>query len=430
MAQTTQEGKAPRRICIVGGVAGGASCAARLRRMDEFAKITMFERGPYVSFANCGLPYYVGEVIQKQDSLLVATPKLFLDRFDIDVRVGTEVMSFDPKAKTLVARNVTTGETTTEPYDVLVLAPGAAALKPPIPGIDLPAVFTVKTIPDTEKLKAWMEGVGAKRAVVVGGGFIGVEMMENLHGLGLHVSVLEMLPQVLPPLDRELANEVANTIRAKGVELVLGDGVQAFEPGETGKGVVVVSASGRRLPADVVILSLGVRPESGLAKAAGLSLGPRGGIIVDEYGLTSDPNVYAVGDAVEVTDIVTGDHVMVPLAAPASHAGRTVADCIAGRKTKFRGVQATAVCRVFDLTVAMTGASEKGLEMRRQRLGDDAPLHDICSEVGGAAPGPFLVEKTTKGGVGEERLAVSINNCLQYSPRRNSEFGWWRAVEG
>lgn len=359
-AATGGRAVAGRRVLIVGGVAGGASCAARLRRLDEAAEIAVFDRGPYVSFANCGLPYYVGNVISDERKLLVASPETFRARFRVDVHTRTEALAIDRAARTLRVRDLEGGAERDEPWDALVLAPGAAPVRPPLPGVELPGVFAVRSIPDTRRIRAWIEERGAKRAVVIGGGFIGLEMAENLAHRGIAVTILEKLAQLVPPLDPEMAAPVAEHVAAQGVALRLGDGLAAIEPASDG-GLAVVAESGARLPADLVILAIGVRPETGLARDAGLALGPRGGIAVDEQMRTSDPAIWAVGDAVEVRDVVTGQEVVVPLAGPANRQGRIAAESIVGRSTRFRGVQATAVVGVFGLTVASTGASEKGL---------------------------------------------------------------------
>jgi len=353
------------KVVIVGGVAGGASCAARLRRLDEKAEILMVDRGPYVSFANCGLPYHVGGVIEKESSLLVADEQLFRERFRIDVRTRCEVTSISTDKKTVEMRNVETGDTCTESYDKLVLSPGAAPIRPPLPGIDLPGIFTVRTIPDARDIRAWIDAKNARRAVVVGGGFIGLEMAENLVHRGLDVTVVEMLDQVMPPLDPEIARLVEQHLERHGVKLALGDGVAGFQ--KSGDGALgVLTQSGAAHAADIVILAIGVRPEGSLAKLAGLDPGERGGIRVDEHMRTSNPDIFAVGDAVEVKDFVTGLQTLIPLAGPANRQGRIAADVIAGRDSRYRGTQGTAICGVFGLAVASTGASEKLLS----RIGD------------------------------------------------------------
>lgn len=348
-----------KRILIVGGVAGGASCAARLRRLDEHAEIHLIDRGPHVSFANCGLPYFVGGVIESEARLLVADARLFEERFNIRVRTRTECVAIDRAARTVTLRTPDGGETV-EAYDALVLAPGAAPLRPRLPGIDLPGIFTLRSIPDSVAIRSWIEQTHARRAVIVGGGFIGLEMAENLRHRGMEVTVVEMLDQVMPPLDADVADRVADHLRSHGVRLALGDGVAGFSPEKDG-GLTVQTQSGASFPADLVILAIGVRPESGLAAAAGLELGARGGITVDARMQTSDPFIWAVGDAVEVPDFVLGGETLVPLAGPANRQGRLAADAICGREGGFRGVQGTAICGVFGLQVASTGASEKAL---------------------------------------------------------------------
>ena len=348
-----------KKIVIVGGVAGGASCATRCRRLNETAEILMLDRGPYVSFANCGLPYYVGDVITDEAKLLVATPELFRGRFGIEVRTGSEVVSLDRAAREVEVRELATGRTYRESYDALVLSPGANAIRPPLPGIDLPGIFVVRTIPDTRAIRAWMDEKQAKSAVVIGGGFIGLEMAENLAHRGLAVTVVEMLDQVMPPLDPEMARPVQEHMEKHGVTFALGDGVAAMESADDR--LAVITKSGARHTGDLIILAIGVRPETGLAKSAGLALGERGGIAVNAQMRTEDPNIWAVGDAVEVRDIVTGQNMLLPLAGPANRQGRIAADAIMGRDSQFRGVQGTAICGVFGLEVASTGASEKAL---------------------------------------------------------------------
>jgi len=349
-----------RRVLIIGGVAGGASCAARLRRLDETAEIVVFDRGPFVSFANCGLPYFVGDVIKEERALHVATPELFHQRFRIDVHTETEVTAIDRHARTIAVRDVRSGATREERYDVLVLSPGAAPIRPPLPGVDRPGVFAIRSIPDSRRIRDWISGQGVRTAVVVGGGFIGLEMVENLVHRGLAVTILEKLPQLMPPLDPEMAAPISAHLATKGVALQLGDGLARIDADATGR-LTVVSERGARLPADLVILAIGVRPEITLARDAGLDIGARGGIVVDEEMRTSDPHIWAVGDAIEVPDVLLGQETVLPLAGPANREGRTAAESIAGRATRFRGVQATAVVGVLGLTIASTGASEKGL---------------------------------------------------------------------
>lgn len=350
-----------KKIVIVGGVAGGASCATRCRRLDEEAEIVLLDRGPYVSFANCGLPYYVGGVIQEESKLLLASEELFHERFRIEVRTRHEALSIDRAKREIEVKELATGRIYREPYDALVLSPGASAIRPPLPGIDLPGIFVLRSIPDSREIRAWVEAKQAKSAVVVGGGFIGLEMAENLVHRGLAVTVVEMLDQVLPPFDPEMARPVQRHMEAHGVRMALGDGVSGFATGGNGK-LIVKTQSGAAHEGDLVILAIGVRPETALAKQAGLELGARGGIRVDEQMRTGDPAIWAVGDAVETRDAVTGQPALIPLAGPANRQGRIAADVICGRESRFRGVQGTAVCGVFGLAAASTGASEKALQ--------------------------------------------------------------------
>ncbi len=370
------------KVIIVGGVAGGASCAARLRRLDEQAEILMVERGPYVSYANCGLPYHVGGVIEKEASLLVANEQTFRSQFNIDVRTRCEAVEITPEEKTVKLRDVATGEVSIHSYDKLVLSPGAVSVRPPLPGIDLPGIFHVRTVPDAREICEWIEkgnpflaGIHRysgfqtlrpkPRAVVIGGGFIGLEMVENLVHRGFDVTLVEMLDQVLPPIDKEHAQVVEAHLKKHGVHLALADGVAGFKQGDHGS-IDVQTQSGAIYPADVVILALGVRPDTTLAKIAGLEIGERGGIRVDEQMRTSDSDIFAVGDAVEVKDFVTGEMSLIALAGPANRQGRIAADVIAGRDSRFRGTQGTAIVGLFDAVVAWTGVSEKTLN----RLGD------------------------------------------------------------
>jgi NADPH-dependent 2,4-dienoyl-CoA reductase/sulfur reductase-like enzyme/rhodanese-related sulfurtransferase len=369
-----------RKVVIVGGVAGGASCAARLRRLDENANILIVERGPYVSYANCGLPYHVGGVIPRESSLLVASPEMFKGFFSVEVRTGCEATKISREAKTVELRDVATGAVTTEPYDTLVLSPGAKSIRPPLPGIDLPGIFHLRTVPDARAIREWIErgtqflaGMDSysgfqtvrpkTRAVVVGGGFIGVEAAENLVHRGFDVTLVEMADQVLAPLDQDMARVVEDHLERHGVRVALDDGVAGFEQGKEGT-LIVHTKSGRAYPADVAILALGVKPDTDLAKAAGLEIGERGGIRVDEHMRTSDPDIFAVGDAVEVKDTVTGDWSLVALAGPANRQGRIAADVIVGRDSRFRGTQGTAIIGMFDAVAAWTGVNEKTLKRR------------------------------------------------------------------
>ncbi len=348
-----------KRVLIVGGVAGGASAATRLRRLDETAEIVLLDRGPHVSFANCGLPYYVGNVIADEGNLLVASRELFRERFNIDVRTEHEVRSIDRQARLVHVRDLRTNTDKQERYDVLVLSPGAAPARLANADVELPGVFVVRNIPDSQKIRTWLDDAAHHDAIVVGAGFIGLEMAENLRHRGLRVTVIEKLRQVMPPMDPEMAALVARHLVEKGVRLHLGEGLERIE--RDGQRLVVHTDAGRALATDLVILALGVRPETGLAREAGLALGARGGILVDEQMRTSDPSIFAVGDAIEVRDVVVGQETTLPLAGPANREGRIAAEAIAGRATRFRGVQGTAVVGVLGLTVASTGASEKGL---------------------------------------------------------------------
>jgi NADPH-dependent 2,4-dienoyl-CoA reductase/sulfur reductase-like enzyme/rhodanese-related sulfurtransferase len=358
---------AKKRVVIVGGVAGGATCAARLRRQDEDAEILVLERGPYVSFANCGLPYYVGNVIQEESKLLLAWPTLFRERFNIEVRTRNEVLAIDRTASTVLVRDLETGREYSEPYDALVLSPGASPIRPPWPGIDLPGIFTLRTIPDSREIRHWIDEKKTRNAVVVGGGFIGLEMAENLAHRGIAVTIVELANQVMPPLDPDMAEYAKQRLESRGVTLALADAVSKFGQRSKG-GLSVHTKSGETYNADLVVLAIGVRPETALARAAGLELGERGGIRVDRQMRTSDPRIWAVGDAVEVRNRVTGQWELIPLAGPANRQGRVAADVICGLDAHFDGVLATAVCGFFGLTVALTGATEKSL--RRAGMAD------------------------------------------------------------
>lgn len=353
-----------KRVIIVGGVAGGASAAARARRLSEDAEIIVFERGPHVSFANCGLPYFVGGEITDKEELLLQTPQSLRARFNLDVRVENEVLAIDRTARKVKVRDLAAGREYEEHYDVLVLAPGAAPLKPPIPGIARPGHFTVRNVPDVERIMAWLADKPGARTVVVGGGYIGLEMAEQLRRRGLAVTIAQRPAQVMTPLDPEMAAWLHQELRANGVVLHLGDPVASFDAPatrETARASVVVLKSGKRIEADVVILGLGVRPETALARNAGLEIGTLGEIRVNERMQTSDPQIWAVGDAVEVRDRVTGAWALIPLAGPANRQGRIAADNIFGRNARFDGTWGTAILRFFMLTAACTGANEKTL---------------------------------------------------------------------
>lgn len=346
---------------IIGGVAGGATVAARLRRMDEKANIILFERGKYVSYANCGLPYYIGDTINNREKLFVQTAKGFTDRFRIDIRTEQEVTAIRPDKKEVEIKNLSTGETYTETYDKLVLSPGAEPLRPGIEGIGSKKIFTLRNVPDTDTIKNYVNTENPKRAIVVGGGFIGLEMAENLYDLGIQVDMVEMANQVMAPLDFSMAAIVHRQLTDKGVGLHLEDGVSRFE--EKDGGVTVHLRSGKQIATDMVLLSIGVRPETKLAKDAGLAIGERGGIAVNDYMQTSDADIYALGDAVEVRHLVTGQPALIPLAGPANKQGRIVADNIVfGNKKKYPGSIGTSIAKVFDLTVAAAGANAKLLQ--------------------------------------------------------------------
>ncbi|HVK10914.1 MAG TPA: FAD-dependent oxidoreductase [Gemmataceae bacterium] len=346
------------KLVIVGGVAGGASAAARARRLAEDAEIVVFERGPDVSFANCGLPYYIGGEIAARDKLLVVTPERLRERFNLDVRPRASVEAIDRAAKTVRVRDLATGREYAERYDKLILAPGAAPMKPPIPGIDRPGVFTLRTLQDTDRIKAAVDA-GATSAVLLGAGFIGLELAENLVRRGVATTVVQRDRQVLTPFDPEITRVIEDHLRDKGVELILGQTAEAIESGAGG--LAVRLQDGRAVPAGLVVVGIGVRPENRLAVEAGLAVGPHGGIRVNESLQTSDPDIYAVGDAIEVTDFVRGGPVQVPLAGPANRQGRLAAAHALGHRARYRGTQGTAILRVFDKTAAMTGASEKVL---------------------------------------------------------------------
>lgn len=348
------------KVLIVGGVAGGASAATRLRRLDEKAEIILFEKGPYISYANCGLPYYIGGEIKERENLLVTKPALLRGRFGIDVRTDSEVVSIDRRAKTVTVQNHQTGETYTESYDKLLLSPGASPKKPDWEGVNLPGIFTIRNVPDTCAVDDFIRETGAKRAAVVGGGFIGVEMAENLTARGLSVTLMEYQEQVLPTLDPEMAAIVHTHLRQNGVNLALGTAVSGFE--KAGTGILVKTGKGD-LETDLVILSVGVAPDSGLAKEAGLELGIGGSIAVNDNYQTSDPDIYAVGDAIQVRSRLTGQDTLLPLAGPANRQGRAAAESILGRKPSHsRDVLGSSILKVFQLTAAGTGLNEKQLK--------------------------------------------------------------------
>jgi NADPH-dependent 2,4-dienoyl-CoA reductase/sulfur reductase-like enzyme/rhodanese-related sulfurtransferase len=345
------------KLIIIGGVAGGATAAARARRMDEGSEIILLERGEYISFANCGLPYYVGEVIKKRQDLLVTTPEAFRKRYHIDIRINCEVIAIDRKRKQVSVRNHK--ETYWETYDKIILAPGAEPLKPPLEGINLEGIYNLRNIPDTDKIKKHVDRQKPESAVIVGGGFIGLEMVENLVQRGVRTTIVEMADQVMLPLDGEMAQQVQTHLESKGVVCKLGKGVKGFR--KEGDRLVVSIDKGQDIECDLVILSIGIRPENRLAKEAGLEVGKTGGIKVNAAMQTSDPDIYAVGDAVEVREFIAGFPLISALAGPANKQGRIAADNALGRKTVFRGTMRTSIVKVFDLAVASTGLSEKTL---------------------------------------------------------------------
>lgn len=359
-----------KKIVIVGGVAGGATAAARVRRLNEAVEVVVFERGPFVSFANCGLPFHVGGEIADRGKLVLQTPESLKARYNLDVRVRSEVLAINRVAKTVTVRALDENRTYDESYDQLILSTGAAPLRPPLPGIDHPRIFTLRNIPDMDRIKRAADGASA--ALVIGGGFIGLEMAENLRRRGLHIDLVELLDQVMPPMDREMTQPVARALVQNGVRLHLSDAVESFE--DAGGRVRAQLKSGRMLTADFAVLAIGVRPESSVAKDAGLTIGERGGVAVNEHMQTSDPDIYAVGDSALVKDWVTGLDTLIPLAGPANRQGRTAADHIFGRASTYRGSQGTSIVRVFDRVAAMTGASEKLLK-RAGRLYQKVYLH-------------------------------------------------------
>ncbi len=348
-----------KKIAIVGGVAGGSTAAARLRRLDETAEIVMFDKGEYISYANCGLPYYIGGTIEDRKKLLVQTPEGMTARYNFDIRTLSEVTRIDRAKKSIFVHDLKSGQTYEETYDQLILSPGARPIVPPIPGLnEAKALFTLRNIPDTDRIRSYVDEEKPSQAVVIGGGFIGVEMAENLSDLGMNVTLIEMANQIMPPLDYEMAAIVHQHLRNKGINLILNDGVKAFES----NGTKVLSLSGKEIATDLIILSIGVRPENELAVHAGLSVGKRGGIQVNEYLQTSDPSIYAIGDAIEVKCYINKEPTMIPLAWPANRQGRLVADNIYGKKTPYKGTLGTSIAKVFDYTVATTGNNEKTLK--------------------------------------------------------------------
>jgi NADPH-dependent 2,4-dienoyl-CoA reductase/sulfur reductase-like enzyme/rhodanese-related sulfurtransferase len=389
------------KLVIVGGVAGGATAAARARRVSEDAEIVVFERGEYISFANCGLPYYIGNVIKRRHHLLLATPEEFKKRYNIDVRIFSEVVGINPKEKTVGIINALTGEKYWESYDKLILSPGAEPIKPPLEGIELENIFHLRNVPDSDRIKKIVDERNPQCAVVVGGGFIGLEMAENLTERGVKTTIVEMLDQVMPSLDYEMAILIHDHLEAKNVELELENGVKSFS--KAGDQILVTTQKGREIECDLVLLSVGIRPENKLALQADLKIGPTGGIAVDDTMRTSDPNIYAVGDAVEVRDIVTGFPTLTALAGPANKQARIAADNALGRKSIFTGTLGTSVVKVFDMVLASTGANEKFLKK-----------HDI----------PYLVSYTHSGShAGYYPGATNTSVKILFSPGTGKVLG-------
>ena len=389
------------KLVIVGGVAGGATAAARARRVCEDAEIVVFERGEYISFANCGLPYYIGNVIKKRDHLLLATPEEFKQRYNIDVRIFSEVVGINSKEKAVEIKNTITGEKYWENYDKLILSPGAEPIKPPLEGIELENIFHLRNVPDSDRIKKIVDERNPPCAVVVGGGFIGLEMAENLTERGVKTTIVEMLDQVMPSLDYEMATLIHDHLEAKNVELELENGVKSFS--KASDRILVSTQKGHEIECDLVLLSVGIRPENSLAKQAELKIGSTGGIVVDDTMRTSDPNIYAVGDAVEVRDIVTGFPTLTALAGPANKQARIAADNALGRKSIFAGTLGTSVVKVFDMVLASTGANEKFLKK-----------HDI----------PYLVSYTHSGShAGYYPGATNTSVKILFSPGTGKVLG-------
>ena len=374
-----------KRIVIVGGVAGGASAATRARRLSEQAEIVLLERGAFVSFANCGMPYYLGGTIPQRQRLLVQTAEGLRQRYRIDVRTRAEAVSIDRAARQVLVRNLATGKETAEPYDYLILSPGAESVRPPIPGADNPRVLTLRGLSDMDAIGAALEKHKPARAAVVGGGYIGLEMAEALRARQIDVTLIELAGQVFAPVDAEMATPIHQHLAQHGVDLRLRRSVVKMD--QAPDGLSLRLSTGEQVDCGLVILAVGVRPESRLAKAAGLAIGPAGGIVVDERMRTSDPAIYAIGDAVEVTDLVGGQKAVMPLAGPANRQGRIAADNIFGRDSVYRGTQGTAIVKVFDLAVAVTGLNERTL--RKLKLAHEKVYVHPSSHAGyypGATP--------------------------------------------
>ena len=376
------------KVVIIGGVAGGASAAARLRRLDEDAQIIILERGQHISYANCGLPYYVGGIITEESNLTLQTPQSFYERFRIDVRTNTEAIEIHTGDKKITVCNHNTGELYQETYDKLILSPGAEPIKPNLPGSDDNRVFTLRTVPDTLKIRAYVEQNKPKSAVVIGGGYIGMEMAENLKHAGLDVTVVEMAEHIIAPLDLDMASLVQHYARKNGIRLILKNGVQALIPTES---YIEVQLSHGTLNTDLVLISVGVKPETFMAQKAGISCNARGAILVDEHMRTSKPDIYAVGDAIAVTNFVTKQETYIPLAGPANKQGRIAADHICGKNSSYPGSQGSSVIKVFDMTAAVTGVNETNA--RKAGLAVDKVILSPMSHAGYYPGGKVMTMK-------------------------------------
>lgn len=391
------------KVIIVGGVAGGASCAARLRRLDEHADIVIYERSGYISYANCGLPYYIGEVITNKSDLTLQTAKSFYDRFRVEVKTSHEVFDIDSENKIVSVKNLKTGEDFTDSYDKLVLSPGAKAIKPNIPGIDNKNIFTLRTVEDAFRIYDTIKNMNANSAVVVGGGFVGIEAAENLKELGLDVTLAEAADQVLSIFDRDMAAQIHTSMREHGIDLILGSGIAGFAS-ESNK-VVCTFANGKKISADIVLLAIGVAPDTYLADKAGLKKGVKGSIVVDEKMQTSDPDIYAVGDAVQIEHFITKQKTIISLAGPANKQGRIAADNIAGYESRYKGTQGSSIIKIFDMTAASTGINErtaKALEIEYDKFILSPMSHASYYPGGKVMTMKVLFEKSTENILGAQ----------------------------
>ena len=391
------------KVIIVGGVAGGASCAARLRRLDEHADIVIYERSGYISYANCGLPYYIGEVITDKSDLTLQTAKSFYDRFRVEVKTSHEVFDIDSENKIVSVKNLKTGEDFTDSYDKLVLSPGAKAIKPNIPGIDNKNIFTLRTVEDAFRIYDTIKNMNANSAVVVGGGFVGIEAAENLKELGLDVTLAEAADQVLSIFDRDMAAQIHTSMREHGIDLILGSGIAGFAS-ESNK-VVCTFANGKKISADIVLLAIGIAPDTYLADKAGLKKGVKGSIVVDEKMQTSDPDIYAVGDAVQIEHFITKQKTIISLAGPANKQGRIAADNIAGYESRYKGTQGSSIIKIFDMTAASTGINErtaKALEIEYDKFILSPMSHASYYPGGKVMTMKVLFEKSTENILGAQ----------------------------